>query len=324
MATPQISVAMCTYNGSKYLWEQLQSIASQTQLPSELVICDDGSADNTAQLLQTFAAQAAFHVQVVSNKERLGPAKNFEKAIRLCTGDIIVLSDQDDIWKPQKLATLLSAFEEHPEAVYAFSNAELVNADGTPQNLRLWDTVEIRKNWERFSGPEQLKILLKQNVVTGATMAFRSKFRDIFLPVPPGWMHDYWIAALGSALYTGIPIPEPLILYRQHAMQVVGTVNKPLPQMLASLASNRNSRVEKVEAFRVFFERIQGVSELLPCPDASLRLIQEQRIHLLNREKIRSARRVARISKVLVEAFTGRYQRYSESWRSIARDLLMQ
>jgi len=315
---------MCTYNGSQYLWEQLQSIASQNPLPGELIVCDDGSADHTVDLLRTFAAQSTFRVQVFVNEERLGPAKNFEKAIRLCTGDVIVLADQDDIWKPRKLAALLSAFEQHPEAVYAFSDADLVKADGTLLDQRLWDTVVLRKKWERFSGPEQLKTLLKQNVVTGATMAFRSRFKDIFLPVPPGWMHDYWIAVLGSALYTGIPIPEALIQYRQHAMQVVGTVNKPFPQMLAALAANRNSRGQKVEIFRSLSERIQAVSELVSCPAASLQLIQELRIHLSNREKIRSARRISRIAKVIAETFTGRYQRYSESWRSIARDLLMQ
>src|SRR5580658_5936011 len=95
MGGERISIAMCTYNGSPFLDEQLQSIVSQRRLPDEMVICDDGSSDKTISILRDFAGLATFPVQVFRNEKRLGPAKNFEKAISHCGGDIIILSDQD-------------------------------------------------------------------------------------------------------------------------------------------------------------------------------------------------------------------------------------
>src|SRR5260370_27009832 len=103
MTEPSISVAMCTFNGARFLPEQLQSIALQTLQPSELVICDDGSTDGTVGILQSFALSARFPVRIFCNQETLGPARNFEKAIGLCDGEIISLCDQDDVWRPEKL-----------------------------------------------------------------------------------------------------------------------------------------------------------------------------------------------------------------------------
>ena len=89
----RVSVALCTYNGAQYLKEQLESIASQTVLPYELVVCDDCSSDDTVAILKVFAGRVSFLVRVVVNREKLGSTKNFEQAIRLCEGDLIVLSD---------------------------------------------------------------------------------------------------------------------------------------------------------------------------------------------------------------------------------------
>lgn len=106
MAAPKlsISVAMCTYNGSAFLQEQLDSIAAQTRLPDELVICDDGSSDSTVDIVERFAHGVSFRVQLFRNPQNLGSTRNFEQAMRLCTGDLIALSDQDDVWMPEKLA----------------------------------------------------------------------------------------------------------------------------------------------------------------------------------------------------------------------------
>jgi len=96
-AKPLISIALCTYNGEAYLSDQLASIVKQTQQPDELIACDDGSTDNTLQILDQFSGEAPFPVRVYLNQQRLGPTKNFEKAISLCSGDFIFLSDQDDV-----------------------------------------------------------------------------------------------------------------------------------------------------------------------------------------------------------------------------------
>src|SRR5216683_3439034 len=114
---------MCTYNGARFLLHQLESIAAQTRLPNELVVCDDRSADESLEIVRSFAKRAPFPVRLEINEKNLGSTKNFEKAIGLCQGEIIALADQDDVWKPRKLAVLEKTLEEHPEAGYVFSDA---------------------------------------------------------------------------------------------------------------------------------------------------------------------------------------------------------
>src|SRR5882762_9087557 len=99
----KISIAMCTYNGARYLREQLDSIAAQTRPPSELIVCDDNSLDETREIVAGFAASAPFPVRLGVNEQNLGSIRNFERAIKLCEGDLIALSDQDDVWLPEKL-----------------------------------------------------------------------------------------------------------------------------------------------------------------------------------------------------------------------------
>src|SRR3954470_17842517 len=94
------SVAMCTYNGARFLGEQLASVAAQTRPPDELVVCDDRSTDETASLVRDFAAAAPFRVRLHVNERNLGSTRNFERAVSLCEGDLIALSDQDDEWLP--------------------------------------------------------------------------------------------------------------------------------------------------------------------------------------------------------------------------------
>jgi len=199
-----LSVAMCSYNGAKYLQEQLDSIIAQTRLPDELVVCDDSS----------------------SNEINLGPTKNFEKAVTLRNGDIIALSDQDDVWIPHKLGKLEKVLKEYPKTGYVFSNALVVDANLHPLGYTMWDRVSFtarqRRRFEQ-DARYQVEVLLKHNVVTGATMAFRTELRDWILPIPDQWIHDAWIALLASAAGArGIFIKEALVKYRQHYNQVIG------------------------------------------------------------------------------------------------------
>ncbi len=172
----KISVAMCTYNGALYLAEQLKSIANQTRLPNELIVCDDGSTDDTLSILKKFNESSPFTVKMYCNRLRLGPTKNFEQAIQLCNGDIIFLSDQDDVWLPGKLEKLMKVFEDYPKAGYVFSDALVVDNELNPLGYTMWERILFTGRQRlRFKKGHQLEILLKHNVVTGATMAFRGQ-----------------------------------------------------------------------------------------------------------------------------------------------------
>jgi glycosyltransferase involved in cell wall biosynthesis len=318
----RVSVALCTCNGGRFLAEQLQSIASQTSLPQELVVCDDSSTDDTVSMIQGFSRTAPFPVKLFQNAERLGPAKNFEKAIGLCESEIIFLCDQDDCWKPIKVERMVEALEKHPQAMYAFSNAEMVDESGNPLDSTLWDAVGLSGRVERFSGDGQLKILLKHNIVTGAAMAFRASFRESALPIMPDWMHDHWIVLLASAVSYGVPVPELLLSYRRHGSQVCGWKKQTFWEVcMESLQARSEDWSQKVAYFRQLLERIEAISPHLPCPPERMALLRDKEKHMVTRSTARGSNGLARVGRVLAEASTGRYQRFSDSWYSIVRDL---
>ncbi len=129
------SIAMATFNGAEYLQEQLESFLAQTRLPDELIVCDDGSEDDTLAILHAFQKTAPFHVEISENQTRLGCTKNFEKAASLCTGDLIFFSDQDDVWFENKLEVMIQFMENHPQVMVAVNDAEIVDEKLLPSGL---------------------------------------------------------------------------------------------------------------------------------------------------------------------------------------------
>jgi glycosyltransferase involved in cell wall biosynthesis len=127
----RISVAMATYNGARFIRQQLESFSRQTFLPSELIVCDDGSSDSTLSILSDFARSAPFPVVILKNPERLGHTANFLQAARMCEGDLIAFSDQDDEWLPQKLSRMLQASDGSDALVFGHST-EWIDEDGRP------------------------------------------------------------------------------------------------------------------------------------------------------------------------------------------------
>src|SRR5258708_7526568 len=184
----RISVALCTYNGERFLPEQLASIAKQTRLPDELVVCDDHSMDRTVAIVQEFAAAASYPVRVFENKSNLGFAANFERAIRLCDGDLIALCDQDDIWYPHRLDCSEQEFIAHPHAGLVFSDADLVDEHNRLIGQTLWQRLGFVGKCKRDLLAGQFVVLAKHRFVTGATVMFRATLRDHCLPIGPGWI----------------------------------------------------------------------------------------------------------------------------------------
>jgi glycosyltransferase involved in cell wall biosynthesis len=221
----RISVALCTYNGERFLPQQLESIAQQTRLPDELIVCDDRSTDRTVSLLREFAASAPYPVSIYENEHNLGSAANFERAIRLCGGNLIALSDQDDIWYPIRLERSEQEFTVHPQAGLVFSDADVINDRDELTGPTMWQRVGFAgKRARDLVGGEYL-LLAKHRFVTGATVMFRASLRDRCLPIGQGWIHDEWIALMTAAFFDLRPINQALIRYRIHASQQVGLKN---------------------------------------------------------------------------------------------------
>lgn len=325
-AASSVSVAMCTYNGARFLQLQLESVAAQSRQPDELVVCDDGSKDETLRLLQVFSERAKFPVRIFESAgPRLGSTKNFERAIGLCEGEFICLADQDDIWEPQKLALLCSALETHAEAGYVFSDARLIAEHGAPLGKNLWEAVGFREPaLSNFSKTNQVAALLHRASATGATMAFRSSLRKVLLPISLHFVQDYWISLLASCVgWRGIPVAEPLIQYRQHAGQQIGALRMTILQKVKwarQLGPAEYSR--RIQGFQDLRERLLlAAAEGWVCSADDTALIEEKIRHCSQRAVAHSARGATRVSNVISEVMTGRYGRFSNSWRSVVEDL---
>lgn len=228
----RISVAMCTYNGAKYIQQQLNSILNQTMPVDEIVICDDGSNDETIEIINSIKTNTFVDIRLHINQSHFGFKKNFIRAINLCHGDTIFLSDQDDIWYPNKVAVIFKWFSDNPKNKVVFTDATLINDKGENINERLWPRFGFDNNKRRyFDHGYGLDIWAWSNRATGATMAFKKDFVEKIK-----WedaicdYHDIIITLTGLANHCLGYIDKELIYYRLHDNQFCGA--KDLPKEL--------------------------------------------------------------------------------------------
>lgn len=318
----RISVALCTYNGSRFLEEQLESLAHQSLVPYELVVCDDGSTDDSLEKVHAFAGRARFRVTVFGSTERLGPAANFDRAIRSCGGDLIALCDQDDVWDSAKLETAGRMLEADPALGAVFSDAEVVDEELRSLGHTMWEhggfVAAERRAVEQGAA---LAVLLKHYVVTGAALAFRADLRPALLPIPPGWYHDAWIAIVAAAVSRVVAIPRALMRYRQHGANVIGgRFEGYLPQTAAGLRLGRDAYYrQEVVRFEQLYDRLLQLRPDMVRPGA-LELVRAKLDHLQRRAGL-PRNRLLRIPGVL-QLLAGRgYARFAKDWRSVAMDL---
>ena len=322
----KFSVAMCTYNGADFLSDQLQSMLAQSRPPEEIVICDDGSTDETQALLKQFAAISHVPVSLHFNEKNLGSVRNFEKAINLCTGDVIALSDQDDVWRTDKLQLIESAFRQTPKAGLVFSDAEIVDENLKSLGRRMWDEVGFDAHKRRLlrSG-RALEVLITGWTVTGATMAFRSEFVKLSLPIPDGiaMIHDGWIALTVAAVAEVIMIEEPLIKYRQHERQQIGAPDRTPaagPVSLKETFRRRHSAADLHKILATLEKRLVAQSASFDTRNA-LSFVGDYSFHLNVRANL-PQNRLNRLPRIVRELLTRRYHEYANGFKSAAKDLV--
>lgn len=270
--------------------------------------------------LRRFAKEVSFPVKVVVNNRRLGSTKNFAKAIGLATGEIIALADQDDLWHAPKLARLEAEFARSSEIGVVFSDARLVNERLRPLRGSLWRRVGFTSKEQRaMREGRALKVLLRHNVVTGATMAFRAEVRDLALPIPQEWVHDGWIAAVAALSQRLVPISEPLIDYRQHGGGQIGAGVSGLHALSRAATSRRSELESAVAQYRALALRAAGSQgEVVP---AFVGDIKDKVAHLAARVNLPTGR-AARLPGILRELRSGAYFRYSRGLRDLIKDTL--
>ena len=218
----RISVAMCTFNGERFLDAQLDSLAQQTLKPLELVVCDDGSSDSTQARVQRFARSAPFAVRWIGNPSRLGYRLNFVTAARRCTGDLVAFCDQDDVWCAGKLERAAVPFGD-PDVTLSYHRVGLIDQDGS--GLGDYDDRAPKTNPIAFPDCDPWLFGL------GFTLMFRRKLcraealwplsRD-FYKAEHNLAHDQWFFFLALAFGKVVYIDEALALYRQHGRNLFG------------------------------------------------------------------------------------------------------
>lgn len=202
---PLISIILCSYNGEKYISEQIDSILNQTFTDFELIICDDQSTDVTTEIINTYSEKDA-RIKLHINRSNLGYVKNFEKGIKLAKGDYIALSDQDDVWVLDKIEKLYENIKNH---VLIYCDSILVNSNLQPTKKKMSSSKEMLTT----NNPLNLCLM---NCVSGHALLFKKELTQHIFPFPSQVPHDWWIAFIAS-IYGGIVyFNEALIKYRIH------------------------------------------------------------------------------------------------------------
>lgn len=337
--TARVSVAMATFNGGQFIAEQLRSILAQTVAIDQIVIADDGSRDDSVGIARDVLATFAGELTVLEPERRsLGVTKNFERALRACTGDLIALSDQDDVWHVDKLERMIAPLGE--DGLLAFSDASLVGELGQPLKGEpvLFGGIGLT-DWERstlFAG-DAWPVFLRRNLVTGATVVIRRALLDLAGEFPESWVHDEWLAIVAAANGGVRLVDEPTIDYRQHGANQIGMRSKLTwkirMERLKTPRTQRNSRLFKraqaLAAWAGERARFDPSTVLWNRPaTSSLRSTTEiwmDAEEKLAHETVRSelpAARFDRVPSVRREMKTGRYERFGLGKQDVLRDLV--
>lgn len=256
-----VSVLLCTYNGAKYIREQLDSIRRQSYPLLEVLAFDDCSTDGTLDVLNAYAAEWPL-LKVQRNPQNFGFNRNFEQALRAGKGDVLAISDQDDIWLPEKIGRLIAAWDPKCPVVYC----ESMSFEGEPPTTLARTNPDVL-----FQGRDSRKLIFR-NSVPGHAMLLRRSFVDMVLPIPPGVFYDWWAAFLAAENGGVCLVDELLVLHRRHTNNASG---KRLNTRATLLAHYREEIYKQAAAF----QNAQAV------PERVRKLARDFREHLQRREE---------------------------------------
>lgn len=320
---PRVSVAMCTFNGAKYLRDQLVSIFQQTRPVDEIVIGDDGSTDETLEILHDCKAQAgSVAFRILPPIGRLGVTANFERTLSACSGGLIALCDQDDVWEGNRVEIQVAEMDKRGDLSVLFSDALLVDADGASLSRSVFNSIGFRRS-ERLAikSGHAFDVLLRRNLATGATVMVRQDLLAVSSPFPPEWVHDEWLAVMGAATMQVDFVDRPLVRYRQHAGNEIGASNPTLGFRVSRVLEQRGDRnATLARKFAVLSEHLDRLGSLVSDRDREL---AKRKAAFERRRAGMPAGRRGRIGAVIREMARGEYAEFSSQGRlDILRDLL--
>jgi len=321
-----VSVALCTHNGERFIRDQLLSILGQTRLPDEIVLSDDASSDSTIAVATAVidgfherAARTLPKVVVLRNDLALGVTANFEQAILACSSELVALSDQDDVWEPNRLADALVEFRERPDLLLLHGDAKLIDDAGALLPATLFEAQDVTASVRaEVHAGRAFALLMHRNFVTGATTILRRKLADVAKPFPPAWLHDEWLAIIAAAVGSLDLTDQRLVRYRQHESNQLGAQRLSMVGKLRRMLEDGSVRNERLLArAAVLADRLPALDTINPeyIDAARRKLLHEQLRSTLGRS------RLARILPVLQELRSGRYGEFGRGLADAVRDL---
>ena len=247
----KVDILLATYNGARYLKEQLDSILNQTYSDFRLIISDDKSTDKTRSIIEEYAKKDS-RIECYFQENNLGVIKNFEFLMKKVESDYFMFSDQDDIWKENKIEKSMEVME-NDKADLVYSDLEVVDKNLNTTFKSYWKLKGLDNKVKKYNN---FSALYLNNFITGCTMLCKKKFIDMILPLPNRSkyvLHDYWVALIVSQHGTLSYIKEPLIKYRQHKDNKIGSRKKS--DEINNFDELRYLFIDvKIEHFTVFVE----------------------------------------------------------------------
>lgn len=324
--SPAVSVALATHNGAAYIGEQIRSILQQSTPVAELVVSDDASTDETPRLVETLIEQQrraggpAPALTLLRNAAPLGITANFEQALAHCKHPLVALSDQDDVWHPDRIRIQTARFAADPQLLMITTNARSVGADGQPLGYDHFTALEVsRAEREAFASGQPLKALLRRNLATGATMMIRQSLIQRARPFPAAWLHDEWLAMIAAVSGRIAMLDDCLIDYRQHGANQVGMLQLTLGDKIGRFLEPRTERNRRLrDRARALAERLDEMPEV----GADIRRLAHEKAAFEMQRFALPANRLARLPGIARQVLNGNYERYGTGLRDAVRNLI--
>ncbi len=306
----RISVAMAAWRGERWIGMQLDSLMRQSRRPDEVVICDDSRDDATENEVRRFPCDPGW-IRYVRNESRLGIARNFEKALGLCSGELLFLSDQDDVWDTDKVSVLAETLENDHLCDLVFCNSRVVDDNLRGEGYTAWDLHGFDPPTAEMSGEKLCAGILIRPAAYAHDMAFRRDVLDWCLPFPAepaGACHDFWLASLAAARGRIRAVPRCLTSYRRHDRNFTETGRGSCFSRLKQLSDDGRGETRRSAArYGALNSRLDHVPGTLPelrrlCGDLAVFY------------RMRADGKLPPPSD---------YRRFGLGWKSLCRDLLL-